>query len=99
MSLEIDQPLIVATSQTIVFSDLQIQNDANLGLIAVIRFVVKDDQGNQVDTKTIRYSGEEYNMFWNNFNSGKFLYEQLVTKDTLPVSVPDSVENDFLNAV
>ena len=69
------------------------------GLMANVVFDALDADGRVVGNKTLNYSGVAYNAFWTAFNTGKYLYDELVLKEALVVTVPDSVEADFTNPV
>lgn len=96
--LTINQPKVIAETQDFQFDELHITGGANGQLVATISFIVNDENGKRIDTKVLTYSGEEFNTFWSDFNSGKYLYEQLVEKQELDVTVPSSIEESFENA-
>lgn len=96
--MKINKPLVVAESQDFVFDEVHVTGGASGNLTAVVSFVVNDEEGNRIDTKVINYTGEAFNEFWDGFDSGKYLYEELVAKEELDVVVPDAVEENFINA-
>lgn len=52
-----------------------------------------------VSTKQFIYTGADHNAWFDAFNSGKFLYEQLKLKIGSNGDIPDSIENEFYNQV
>lgn len=95
MALEINEPKVVAQSQKYSFESVTIRK-INTKLSAILTFGVYDESNKRIDTVTKLYTDDEFNEFWTNFNSGKFLYEELVRKEALSVTVPDSTEDDFI---
>lgn len=99
--ITINEPKIIANEQNIKFENILIQKDKNregsYDLIAIIKFGVWNENNERIDEKIIVYSGEDYNTFWSNFNTGKFLYDELKVKENLNVDIPLEVENDFVN--
>ena len=102
--MEINKPIVLTSKQTIKINNINIQRVTappmvgQSGLMATVKFDVIGDNGKVVQTKTLTYKPSEFNAFWTDFNSGKFLYEELVEKQNLDVVVPNSVEQDFVNA-
>lgn len=96
--IELNEPYILATAQKILFNRVTIQKVGD-SISAVVSFDVANQDGKQIDHKTYIYTGENFNIFWANFNSGKFLYEELVAKEELQIEVPETVETDFVNPV
>lgn len=64
-------------------------------MIAQVQFAIINELGQRIDVKVLTYSGKEYDDWWNNFDSGKFLYEEL----ELNVEIPEEVEQEFVNEV
>lgn len=92
MAIIVNEPLVLAQSQSVRFDSLSIVR-TNSGMRAVISFSVLDENNNVVSQKRKEYNGADFNTFWSNFNSGIFLYEEL----NLGVTVPGSVESEFQN--
>jgi len=99
MSITLNQKKTVAQSQEFTFDEVHITGGASGELKAVVSFVVNDENDKRIDTQVLEYSGEDFNTFWDGFNNGKFLYEQLVEKEALAVSIPEDVEESFVNEV
>lgn len=91
--ITINEPKIIANSQKIIFDELHIIGGKDKNLSAVVSFIILNENNERIDTKTITYTGEDYNTFWSNFNSGKFIYQEL----ELGIEVDNSIENDFIN--
>lgn len=95
--ITLNQELIVAKTQAIKFDSVRIEGGVNDSLRAEVTFCVLNELNQIVGKKYLTYSGEEFNTFWEGFSSGKFLYEKLVEKESLPVIVDSSIEEDFVN--
>lgn len=95
--ITINQPKIVAQEQIIKFDECHITGGARGDLRALVSFVVENENGERIDNLYIEYSGSDYNQFWTDFNSGKFLFDELVKEKGLEVDVPNEVEQEFLN--
>lgn len=101
MAITINEELVVASEQNYSFKSVTILKEKKLlgtvELKAIVAFDIIDQNGKVVSSHVIKYTGSDYNTFWTNFNSGKFLYEQLVLDRDLDIEVDNSIENDFLN--
>lgn len=64
---------------------------------AEIQSVVLDDNGNIIDTVLQEYSGESYNNWFRDYNSGSFLVQNLITDENLNIAVPPNIEDEFIN--
>lgn len=93
----INQPKIVAQTQEFIFDEVHIVGGGAKNLAAIVSFIILDENGKRVDTKVIEYRDEDFNSFWESFNSGKFLYDELVEKEGFDVEVDEDVENSFVN--
>lgn len=97
MAVLIEQPLILAEAQNKKFQSVTISRDRDGGLVAVVIFdILCPNSGNKLKEEVLTYTGEEYNTFWANFNTGTYLYQEL-TKDLEDFELPEDLENDFLN--
>ena len=99
--IEINQPIILANRQIIKFDSIEISRRKavplyNEGLTAILKFEVCDENGKHIEMKTFIYRGNDFNEFWNSFNTGTFLYEELKRNANLDIIVSDS-EAEFLN--
>lgn len=103
--LNIKQQKVVAQEQNYRFDELHITGgalkDSGLpgGLSAVVTFVIENEKGERIGVERLEYAGEDYNQFWADFNSGKFLYEELAAKKELDVTVSEAVEAEFTNEI
>lgn len=95
MAILIEQEKVVATSQEVTFDSCTIYN--RNGLVADVLFKVLNENGAVIEEILLTYEGEEFNTWWENFNSGKFLYDDLVTRKSFSVEVPESIEAEFTN--
>ena len=94
--LEIAEQKIVATTQKLEFNSLMMIKTTE-GFVAKVTFFVKNEKNKIVETIQKTYKKSEYNAWWTDFNSGKFLYEEIV-KDYYPnKTVPDTIEQEFVN--
>jgi hypothetical protein len=98
MVIQINEQLVIAQSQTYSIREVYIWKDYSLNEInARITFDKLNEKGERINSEALTYTGLEFNVFWNNFNSGTFLYEELKSKLGLQLNVPDS-EQDFINS-
>ena len=94
--LEINEKIILANKQIIKFERVIIEkpND-EIELNAEVQFGIYNENNERIDRIFLNYSGAEYNQWWEDFNNGKFLYDELVSKNNLNIEVPEDIENDF----
>lgn len=105
MAIKVEQALVKANEQNFDFRSITIgKRKKGLSLTeeeelyADVYFDIKDENGTIVATERMVYTGENYNTFWSNFNSGQFLYEELVSKKSIQLTLTNAVEADFLNS-
>lgn len=96
MGIQLQREIKIQANQTVVIESIIIKKAGkDQKWIAAIRFSILDDSNKIIGEKFISYPGEEFLPFWENFNSLKFLYDELVRKEALNIVVSDAVENDF----
>jgi len=100
MSITVIKPhTIIIPSQSYQFAGLTI-NKQGTALSAQVVFLVLDPTGKQIDTYTLSFTGKDYNTFWNAFNTGTFIYQELAKALGLPNSqIPGAKthETEFVN--
>jgi hypothetical protein len=97
MVIQINEQLVIAESQIYSIREVYIWRDYHSNEInARITFDKLNEKGERINSEILTYTGLDFNVFWNNFNSGTFLYEELKSKLGLQLNVPDS-EQDFVN--
>lgn len=65
------------------------------GLKANVQLTVKDQDGNFIESLVTTYEGEEYNTWWDEFNSwGDVLAPILQQKN---ITIPENIEEEFVN--
>jgi len=94
MSIQIQKQLVVADSQTYKCENVTMQKAGEW--TASVTFGIYNENGERVDQVVLSYEAPQFNDFWAGFNSGTYLYEQLVAQQGLTVTVPNS-EGDFVN--
>ena len=100
MSVTIQQPLTLATSQNILFEALNIIKGPT-SLSAQIVFAVSDQNNNFVSNFTLNIKGVDFNNLWQNLNTSnaaEYIYQLGLTYKGSSESVPSSVANDFINS-
>jgi hypothetical protein len=98
MPINIDEPIILADSQKIIFDTLQITRDEQGVLSAIIIFMVRNQNGMRLDNKTITIKPDQWNHFWTNFTSGSFVYAKVLALLGIETPPDASVELDFINS-
>jgi hypothetical protein len=96
MAIELNTPYVLANTQKIVFSRVSIEN-IETELRASLWFDILNEAGKRIGTKTYSYVGDDFNTFWTNFNTGKFLYDEFARQESLEIDVPETVETEFTN--
>jgi hypothetical protein len=96
MGIELNQPVVIANNQKIECTSI-ILNKNEKGWCAEINFSILNEEGQQIGKKSIEYKEEEFNNFWSNFNSGKYLYDELINKNNLQINSSEELEHDFEN--
>jgi hypothetical protein len=101
MPITLDEPLTIASQQTIKFSHLQIAVTEHLRerhLWSEVVFDVFDENGKKTRQQhVLRFEGEDFNKWWDDFASGGFLYQQLKHIKELNIEIPNDIEDDFKN--
>lgn len=92
--IEINTPKILSKTQAYKFKSLQMIAGEE-GMRAVVVFNLFGDEGQHLGEESITYSGADFDAFWASFASGKFLYDELVSKKGFVVEVPAEVEQEF----
>jgi hypothetical protein len=85
---------------SIVFSKLSMDKDSENGQLSVtIIFNQYDSLGVKIDNLFFTAYGQDYNTFWQNWTTGKYLYQQLQLRDSKGnlIPIPGYVERDFIN--
>ncbi len=102
--ITVTKPAIEETNNTILFEEINIKviRDKREGIdikeiSAKLSFGVFDSNGNRVDNLSIVYTGEDYNNFWMNFNTGRFIYSELIASKGLTAEIPENIETEFVN--
>ena len=95
MSIVINRPIILTETQTKKFLHLSI-NKMNDKLSAKVIFGVYDSSERLIKEEVLEYKDEEFNVFWKEFNTGTFLYEELV-KNEEDFELPEDLEDEFIN--
>mgnify|MGYP006921448156 FL=1 len=95
MPIVINQPIILTESQKKKFHSVTITRLGDNNLIAKVIFhIICPNSNTFIKEEVLSYSGEEYNTFWENFNGGAFLYEELVKNQD--IELPEDLENEFM---
>lgn len=66
------------------------------GWVAIIEGVIGYDDGGS-DRVQVTKTGDTYNLFWMNYNSGLFLFKALTNGLDLDVEIPAELEATFMN--
>lgn len=74
----------------------EIQQYKNEGWTSYVRYKC-EYEGQTIDTFYITYTGEEYNAWFTNYTSGKFLIDELIRVKEWNISVDEAVEEEFIN--
>jgi hypothetical protein len=96
MGITVNEPIVLAEVQNHDFRQLVITRGEFGGLSACVCFLIKDGDGKVISEKQLNYAGDDFNAFWAGFNSGSFLYEELI-KGHPGAELPAGIESDFLN--
>jgi hypothetical protein len=88
--LNINKPIILATSQVVSCTSFSMSKTPQGKWTANINFSISDENGAPIDTKSINVAEDAWNNFWTNFTSGTFLYQQYSPDAT-------AQEGDFTN--
>lgn len=90
----INKPRTLSQKQDYRFASMRIENNGN-GMFAVLRFNVYGDKGEYLAQEEVVFIGEDFNSFWSDFTSGKYLYDKFFQLKEIGVSVDDSIELEF----
>jgi hypothetical protein len=94
--ITIDKPVVISEKQKIVFKELTIISHNSLS--AVLTFENQTLDGTILQHYNLTYSGEDFNTFWKNFNTGTFLFQELNRVKNLGLDIENnSQEEDFTN--
>jgi len=95
-SSKINIPIIKPKTQIYKLESVNI-NKNNNELTSTIIFGIYDEKNVRISSLTKMYKGEEFNTFWENFNTSKCLYEEVTSIEKINLLVPKKVEDDFKN--
>lgn len=94
--ITIEQELLRTSTQTYRIGAIYLTNTKDRGWIAEIMFEIFDNNNNVIGTIVIPKTGQDYNQFWDDFNSGEYLYQLLVQHLNIQTELPN-VEQEFVN--
>ncbi len=95
--IKIEKEILKTSTQTYRIGNVNLINTRDRGWIAEIMFEILDDNLQVVGTTIISKTGDDYNIFWNRFNSGEYLFQLLIEQEKLDAKVSSEVENEFVN--
>lgn len=93
--MQIDQPIILATSQNVICTGFNMQK-MGASWTASITFKIDDQDGQFVKNISVKVTADQWNTFWTNFTSGAFLYQTLITDQGITATAPVT-DSDFVN--
>lgn len=64
-------------------------------LKANVQLSVTDQEGNFIESLVTTYEGEEYNTWWDNFNSWNEVLAPILTPKS--IVIPETIEEEFVN--
>lgn len=96
--IQSEQPIVKTITLTYEIAHILIQK-INGEWRSEVQTTVKDQDGNFIQSIVNTYNGEDYNNWWNDFNSGRFVAEEVITKNNISVTIPPTIEDDFINPV
>lgn len=96
--IQAEQPIVKTITLTYEIAHILIQK-LNGEWSADVQTTVKDQNGNFVESLVNTYTGNNYNTWWDNFNSGRFVIEEIISKNSLNAIIPPTIEEDFINPV
>lgn len=96
MPVEINKEIIVKTGTKAVFSSVRIERIQGKSR-AVLLYEILDDRGTVLQRKNKIYSDDEFNTFWDNFNSYCFLEEEIARLENPQYEVPEEIEDTIKN--
>jgi hypothetical protein len=67
------------------------------GYEANVSILVTDSNGDALRTIDSCYKGEEYNQWWDNFNSWKIVLDRMKDEHSLPITIPTDIDNQITN--
>lgn len=90
----INKPRILSQKQDYRFASLRVERNGN-GMLAVLLFNVYGDNGEYLAQEDVTFLGNDFNSFWSDFTSGKYLYDKFFQLKEISASVDDSLELEF----
>lgn len=97
MGLRVEEQLTVSQDKTYKFSNVLIRKNHLKGMEAIVSFDVLGSDGRSHAKVHLSYSGSEFNSFWEGFDSGTFLYSELIRKKSINAPLEESIELEFAN--
>jgi hypothetical protein len=97
--LELTKEIEVVKQKGIDFKRLIIEKTSQ-GKIAVLEFSILNEKEEEINTVGIKYDIVAFNKFWEDFNTGTFLYKEIMMKinGAGDFEIPN-LEGDFKNAI
>jgi len=98
--ITINEPLTIAQTQTWVVTDVhQVFNNENKLWCSVVTYTMYNENNEFIDTYELRYSNEDYNKWFNDYNSGVFLLQNLLNAKNITATLDNNVAEEFLNSI
>lgn len=94
--ITINQPITLTNNQTWTVSTITQWNNQGVWSAKVV-YNKLGDNGQVIDSVALDYTGTDYNTWWDNYNNGAFLIQNLITHLSLNVSIPPNIEDEFEN--
>ena len=75
-----------------------VQMNTPQGWTSTVRYICIDStSGNMIDSFIINYYNDDYNNWYQCYNTGSFLIDELIRVKGWNIIPPTNIENDFLN--
>jgi hypothetical protein len=100
MPITINEPLVLSEVKN--YKPIQQRSNWHNGQgFAEVMYGLFDEEGNRISgqEKTISYSGAEFNTWWESFNNGSFLDEELLRVLEIEATLPQDNEYYYTNQV
>lgn len=81
--IQIDRQVIAANHLIVSVDQIHITGIADGRIMAIVKYIVKNEFGILMETESLIYKTNEYNDWWEKFDSGTFLLEEYAKKHKL----------------
>jgi hypothetical protein len=96
--ITLNEQIIIANTQNWVVANIRQDYDKENKLwSALVVYSAYNENNEFVDSYEMRYTNEDYNKWFNEYNSGSYLLQNLIKAKELNAKIDSNIDSEFLN--